>query len=67
MTVIMKTCQLRQARLRRSLEITLSLSISDWLDDFINHQPNDELVELRVYFRRNRLIFSLIILSSSSH
>ena len=31
----------------RSLETTHSLSISDWLDDFINHQPNDELVEGR--------------------
>ena len=23
-------------------EVTLTLSISDWLDDFINHQPRDE-------------------------
>ena len=41
---IVKTRQLQQARLRRSLETSLSLSTCDWLDDFINHQPNDELV-----------------------
>ena len=45
MTAIVKTRQLRQARLRRSLETTPSLSIFYWLDDFINHQPSDELVE----------------------
>ena len=44
MTTIVKTLQLRQARLRRSLETSLSLSTCDWLDDFINHHPNDELV-----------------------
>ena len=44
MTAIVKTRQLRQARMRRSLKTSLSLSTCDWLDDFFNHQPNDELV-----------------------
>ena len=41
---IVNTHHLRQARLRRLLETSLSLSTCDWLDDFINHHPNDELV-----------------------
>ena len=44
MTAIVKIRQVRQARVRRSLETT-PLSIFYWLDDFINHQPSDELVE----------------------
>ena len=44
MMAIVKTRQLCQARLRRSLETT-PLSIFYWLDDFIIHQPSDELVE----------------------
>ena len=53
----MKTRQLGQVCLRRSLETTLSLSISDWLDDFINHQPSDELGVRQVFSQQNRLIY----------
>ena len=44
MTAIVKTRQQQQARLRKSLQTTPSLSPFYWLDDFINHQPSDEFV-----------------------
>ena len=62
MTVIVKTRQQRQTRLRRSLETTSSLSTFYWPDDFINHQPSDEFVECarRDISQRYRLIVFLV-------